>query len=717
MQINVRRDKLGGTFCVEKGLINILLVDNAPAACQQIEKILSSSAESIKFNVKRADSLSTAVKLLRRKNFDSVLLELQLPDGRGTENVKIIRNANRHAGIVVLTSVDDEQLGLQAIQNGAQYYLVKGKVSRDLLVRFIRYSIENKRIEQRLRRSWQWLNLVLKHSTDGIDICQYDPKTNKRRLILCNDRYVEMSGRSRKELMAADNLNDFVRSHSPAEEVNQHRNKLQRGIAIRGTSSWIRPDGKENYYEWTAAPIKTGDKVCIIGVDRDITERKRMEDELKALNKALETRNQRLEESEKNALSLSEQAQHANQAKSQFLAKMSHEIRTPMNAVIGFSEMLIQGDLPEEQKQYAKLIRDAGGNLVKLIDDILDFSKIEAGKMETEIVDCSLTELLSDIVSLMQPAAIEKGLKFEMIQCSELPEQIRTDRQQVRQCLVNLINNAIKFTQQGHIHINVSLEKFDGKPFIRFDVADTGIGISEEELNVIFDPFSQAQSSTENNVSGTGLGLAITRQLTELLGGRITVESTPSEGSVFSLLIPAGVDVERTPFCSILQNRTQSQRPLEDFWSLDSFSQQEDSQTPAKYCGRILVVEDHPSNQLVTTLLLQKEGFEVTVADHGGKALEQVTAEQFDLILMDMKMPVMDGYEATKLIRQKGITTPIVALTAKAMQADEQRCFEAGCDGYLAKPIGRKRLLEAIDKYLPSAAQANEQAESISNPA
>lgn len=232
------------------------------------------------------------------------------------------------------------------------------------------------------------------------------------------------------------------------------------------------------------------------------------------------------------------EAEQADKAKSEFLANMSHEIRTPMNSVIGFSEILAEEDLTEEQKTYVNLIRESGKSLLLIINDILDFSKIEAGKLEIEPIPCSLAELLNGIESLMHLQAREKDLAFRMCRSEQLPEEITTDPVRVRQCLINLVNNAIKFTERGHVYVNASLEEKGGRCFVRFDVEDTGIGIPDEKQGKIFESFSQADGSTSREYGGTGLGLAITKRLTELLGGEISLTSELGIGSVFSLVIP-----------------------------------------------------------------------------------------------------------------------------------------------------------------------------------
>ena len=417
----------------------------------------------------------------------------------------------------------------------------------------------------------------------------------------------------------------------------------------------------------------------------EITERKWAQDELRETNL-------HLEQATACANDMAAQAEEANQAKSRFLANMSHEIRTPMNAIIGFSDILADEDLSDEQSDHVKLIRDSSYNLLRLINDILDFSKIEAGQLDAEIIDCSLARLLNAIGSPTRPKAIEKGIEFEIVETNGLPEQIRTDPTRLHQCLINLITNAIKFTEKGHVYVNVSLEDRDNQPYIRFDVEDTGIGIPKDKQAKVFESFTQADGSTTRKYGGTGLGLAITKQLTELLGGELTLTSEEGRGSVFSIVIPAGLDVTKQPF-------------LDTHNIASHINPNQAKEKQPEFFGNILVAEDAPSSQMLIKLLLKRLGLQVTIAEDGKQALQKAMTRQYDLIFMDMMMPHMNGYEATRAIRKEGITTPIVALTANVMKGDDKKCLEAGCDDYLSKPLDRRELLKTIEKYLPSASQ------------
>ena len=426
-------------------------------------------------------------------------------------------------------------------------------------------------------------------------------------------------------------------------------------------------------------------------LNKEIAERKRAEEALK--------------EAKERADLLAREAQEASKAKSEFLANMSHGIRTPMNAIIGFSQILAEEELTDEQKGYADIIQDSGKDLLNLIDDILDLSRVEAGKIDIEIIDCSLTKLLAAIESLVRPEIKVKGLDFEVVAGDGLPAQIRTDPTRLRQCLLNLINNAIKFTEQGHVYVNVSLHQIDDKPFIRFDVEDTGIGIPEDKQAAVFESFTQVDGSSTRKFGGTGLGLTITKQLAGLLGGEVTVASEVGKGSVFSLTIPAGLDVTKQPF-------------LDRHNIVAHLDTEQDKPEQAEFSGHVLVAEDSKTNQKLIKSLLARLGLDVTTAENGKEAVDKALTTRFDLIFMDIQMPKMNGYKATKMLRKKGITTPIVALTAYAMKGDDAKCIEAGCDDYMSKPIDPENLQQVLGKYVsPKGKDAGGQIDSIKSQA
>jgi signal transduction histidine kinase/predicted hydrocarbon binding protein/ActR/RegA family two-component response regulator len=385
-----------------------------------------------------------------------------------------------------------------------------------------------------------------------------------------------------------------------------------------------------------------------------------------------------------------EAADAANRAKSAFLANISHEIRTPMTAILGFSDILLGDTTRQEANEAARVIKRNGEYLLAIINDLLDLSKIETGKFEIMPAICSPGQIVSDVLSTMKVCADAKGLALSLDYEGDIPENILTDPLSLRQILVNLIGNAIKFTEIGCVRIVLHcVAGADNQSKLNFDVIDTGIGMSEQQIDVLFQPFSQADTSTCRRFGGTGLGLAISRRLAVMLGGDITVHSVPGKGSKFSVTIDTGpldgIKLVDRP-CQVAQ--PSSQALIEEI-NLNC---------------RILLAEDGPDNQRLITFILRKAGADVTVAENGQEAVNLALEAQrnncpFDVVLMDMQMPIMDGYQATGSLRNAGYTKPIVALTAQAMLGDYKKCISAGCDGYLTKPINRIELLKSLEAY------------------
>lgn len=413
--------------------------------------------------------------------------------------------------------------------------------------------------------------------------------------------------------------------------------------------------------------------------------------ELQQANTNLRHKVMECQQAEERANILAREATSANRAKSEFLANMSHELRTPMNAIVGFSQVLSDDVLSEEHQSYIDMVIESSKNLLRLIDDILDYSRVESGKQDINIRECRVGDLVNEIESMFRPVASKKNLAFEVLQCDMIPETIQTDALRLRQCLGNLIENAVKFTETGYVYVDVGLVNRDEEAFLQFSVEDTGIGIAKDKMALIFESFTQADNATTRKYGGTGLGLAITKRLVTLLGGRISVVSAEGKGSVFTFEIPTGIqwpDVN-TPVWNKYLHVDEINELLET------------EKGYVMYNGKVLVAEDNPSNQKLIAILLQKMGLEVSLADDGLQAVEQCGQQTFDVILMDMQMPNMNGYDATRQLRSQGVQTPIIAVTANAMSGDEQKCISVGCDGYLSKPIDREKLEKLIGQHLP----------------
>ncbi len=398
-------------------------------------------------------------------------------------------------------------------------------------------------------------------------------------------------------------------------------------------------------------------------------------------NNELIEKNQQLE-------AASEQAMAATRTKSEFLAVMSHEIRTPLTSIIGFAEALNNPESSiEDKKEVTNIIIKNGKHLLKIINDILDISKIEANRMEFEQIEFSPVKLINEIEETFRPQFREKGIQFDVEYEFPIPNYVINDEMRVKQILINLVSNALKFTSKGKTTIRVRCD-IDNEKII-FDVMDSGIGLTAEQKEKIFDAFTQADSSTTREYGGTGLGLSLSKQYAEKMGGTLGVESLPGIGSQF--------------YVSFSTGKIDTQQLITGAPELPERHEQKKYQTDTSYRvkGNILVAEDNHDNQQLLSILLADTGAKLSFADNGKQALDRALYKTYDLILMDMQMPIMSGLEVTRALRQKGYTHPIVALTANAMKSDEDACIQAGCNNFLTKPVNREKLLQVIYKYLP----------------
>ena len=586
---------------------------------------------------------------------------------------------------------------------------------------FRKYIVDRNQAERALRESEE--NLAITLNSIGDAVIATDAEGNVTRMNPVAQRLTgwklsQALGRCVEQVFCIVNEDSRKPVVTPVQDV------LRTGtiMGLTNHTALISRDGREYPIADSAAPIRDalGRLVGVVMVFRDVTEERRAvrsaqkhAEELESANEELEAQQGQLHAQKRDLLTVNQElakarsaSEAANQAKSEFLANMSHEIRTPMTAILGFADVLLEhGDLenaPPERIDAARTIKRNGEYLIAIINDILDLSKIEAGKVIVEQIACSPSQIAAEATSLVSARAKEKRIQLNVECNGPIPETIRTDPMRLRQILINLVSNAIKFTWSGSVRLVIRYVADADRPLMQFDVVDTGVGMTDEQAAQLFQPFMQADTSTTRKFGGTGLGLRISKQLARLLGGDVEVVKTqPEVGTRFRFTIATG-PVEGVkmlddpgPVTVVAADTTEAALPA--YVGGDG---------SALTGARILLAEDGPDSQRLIAFILNKAGAEVTVVENGKLAADAALATLepgvpgFDVILMDMQMPVMDGYEATKLLREKGYAGLIVALTAHAMQDDRDKCINAGCDGYATKPIDRKKLIDLVAEQI-----------------
>jgi PAS domain S-box-containing protein len=525
---------------------------------------------------------------------------------------------------------------------------------------------ERRRDEEALREQLRFGEALL----DALPVAIFH-KDAQGRFLHINRALEWMFGIDRRTTIGRGSGEVFANGYADVH-VERDRELLARPSRQSYEMEMPLPDGTPRtlYYSKASTTDAGGAVTGVIGVILDITERKTLERSLEVAKDAAEA---------------------ASRTKSRFLANMSHEIRTPMNGIIGMTELVLDSTLTADQRDALEAVRQSAHALMEIIDDLLDLSKIEAGRLELESIEFEPRALLENLCKPLAVQAQRKGLALRVELPASLPARVRGDPGRLRQVLLNLLGNALKFTERGEVALLAAVppvEAADARGVtLELEVRDTGIGIPGDKLALIFDAFAQADTSTTRRFGGTGLGLAITRRLLEAMGGTIDVDSTPGVGSRFLVRVPLA---EVRPHPAIAAAAAAADAGA---GAPGADPAPDDAPMPAR---RVLLAEDNPVNQQLATLMLRRLGHEVVVAANGAEALARVAEGGFDLVLMDMQMPVMDGIEATRRLRAEGHALPIVAMTANAMDVDRERCLEAGMDGFLAKPVRAQALARAL---------------------
>ncbi|MBF0178828.1 MAG: response regulator [Magnetococcales bacterium] len=607
-----------------------------------------------------ANSGREALLHLTKREFAVVLLDAHMPDMDGFEVVKLMSGVNRTRTIpiIFMSAVFlEDRHALNGYDLGAVDYLVK-PFHPSVLRAKVKVFLDLFRHKEALRaRDAQIKRFrdILDHSGD--EILMFDIETGL--LLDGNLTAFRRLGVLREEAVGELHIQECRLLVGQAGELPDLLTRIRQSGLLTVEGSYPDANGQTRHTE-TNLQLFSREQTVLLAVVRDVTDRKQAAISLSRAQAA---------------------ANQANQAKSDFLAAMSHEIRTPMNIIIGMSEILLNTPLDEEQRSHLRMLNTAGNNLLQLINDILDLSKVEANRLRIIEEPVHLRRETEETIGMLRILAGDKGLSLELRLDPALPEWIVTDPARLRQCLFNLIGNGVKFTDQGGVVVEMGIDA-DAPDRLLCTVADSGIGIRPEHLERIFETFTQSDSGISRRYGGTGLGLALTRRLLTTMGGRIWVESRYGHGSRFSFSLPlratCAPPVEEAP---MVTKPPRQPRPL-----------------------NILLVEDVEENALVIRIYLESTRHRVTLARNGEEAVRLVREERFDLVLMDIEMPVMNGLRATTLIREWERETQreplfIVALSAHTMEREASQALAAGCNDHLGKPINKKTLLAALESY------------------
>lgn len=646
--------------------LKILSIDDDEIDSMALKRSISQSG--IIAEVDSAYSAKEGLEKILSSQYNLIFLDYLMPDANGISFLRKLRDHGVDTPVIFITSQGDEKIASQAMLGGASDYIPKTLLTPDGISQSIRNALklyeslllrrksENelkvnaRRLSeaQKLAKIGSWeINLMdeqdFYYSEELLNILEVD-----KRETLFFDYF--------KSCIQPEDIRLFKKNITTVRNSNSTMQFVRRITSGKGTVKYVK--------EYLKCLKDENDRPCkILGTIQDITEQREIELQL---------------------IQAKELAEQSVRIKEQFLANMSHEIRTPMNGIIGFANILEDTKLDASQRQNVRSIKSAGENLMVIINDILDFSKIEANKMTFEAVNFSLSRSVNSVIELLEPKAKEKKIKLLCEIDSDINNFLIGDPTRLSQILINLVGNAIKFTERGYVEIFVSqLNETEAETILEFSVIDTGIGIDSNKLHTIFESFNQASNDTTRKYGGTGLGLTITKKLIDLQGGHLKVKSELSKGSEFSFIIKYKKGAEVATVKKIKESAQLSPDFLKNI--------------------NILLAEDHDLNQLLAITIFEKWNKKIDIAENGRIALEKIQKNDYDIVLMDIQMPEMDGHDVTRYIRKHfgdKANIPIIALTAHATLGEEKRCLDAGMNDYLSKPFDSFKLLEKIYKNL-----------------
>ena len=663
--------------------LSLLLVEDSEADAELVlAELRRSEFDPV---LKRADTETELRVALATGAWEIVLCDHTLPSLSSADALRIVRDSGVDVPFVVLSGTIGEEAAVEALKAGARDVVLKTNLARlgAVVDRELREA-ENRRHQQHLERERSELHTQLIELNEELRTREEHYRllfsTNPQAMLVyhrdsltivtVNDQFVTRYGYTRREL-GSMTIRDLV-PREDLELVDAFLAASPDGAQpdLTGLGSYERrhqyKDGTIIDIDVTSVNLTLGGRPCRLALYQDITELKRTLTDLAIAR---------------------DQAVEASNMKSAFLANMSHEIRTPMNGVIGMNELLLDTELTSEQREYAEQAARSSEQMMTIISDILDVSKIEAGQLDLNVTDFVLHDTVEQACAVASLEANAKGIELELEMNPEVARTVRGDSERLRQVLLNLVGNAVKFTDAGTVTVSVNATPSRDDTTIRCEVADTGIGIDPQTLDRMFEPFTQADPSTTRKYGGTGLGLAIARELINLMGGTIGAESEPGHGSTFWFELDLGAPVPSDGAPASPRVVNGSARGL------------------APTAPLVLVAEDSPVNQIAAVRALERCGYRAQVVGNGREAVHALSAGCYDAVFMDCEMPEMDGYEATMQLRHHEGTarhTPVIAMTAHAMKDDHEKCLAAGMDDYISKPIRLQALADTLQRWVPA---------------